>query len=114
MREHVRESLVWLLQLSSGVKAAFAANAWDWIDEASACILAASQRLANTIDRIDIEILKARHKFELHNALAADRVPLELPQEACAQYIVEDSKSNLKKIFSKVSASYEGLRTFCI
>jgi hypothetical protein len=101
--EHVRESLGWLLQLRrSGDEAAFAANAWDWIDEASACIFAASQRLTNTIDRIDLEILKARHKFVLHNALATDRVPLELPQEACAQYIVEDSKSNLKKIFSKV------------
>lgn len=76
--------------------------AWDWIDEASACIFAVSQRLANTIDRIDLEILKAHHKFMLRNALAADRVPLELPQEACEQYIVEGSKRNLKKIFSKV------------
>ena len=101
--EHVRESLGWLLQLRrSGDEAEFAASAWDWIDEASACIFAVGQRFTNTVDRIDLEDLKARHKFVLHNALATDRVPLELPQEACAQYIVEDSKSNLKKIFSKV------------
>jgi hypothetical protein len=101
--EHVRESLGWLQKLRrSGNEAAFAASAWNWIDEASACIFAADQRLTTALDRIDLENLKARHRIVLRNALATDRLPLELPQEACAPHLVEGSKSNLKKIFSKV------------
>jgi len=101
--EHVRASLGWLQQLRrSDDEAAFAASAWDWIDEASACIFASDQKLSTALDRIDLENLKARHRIVLRDALAADRLPLELPREVCAQYDVESSKSNLKTIFSKV------------
>lgn len=101
--EHVRESLGWLQNLErSGDEAAFAASAWNWIDEASACIFAADKRLTTSLDRIDLENLKARHRIVLRKALVMDRLPLELPQEACAPYRVEGSNSNLKKLFSKV------------
>jgi hypothetical protein len=90
----VRQSFGWLQQLRrSGEEAAFASSAWNWIDEASACIFAAHQRLTTALDRIDLENLKARLSFVLRDALAADRLPLELPHEACAQMLWKAEKS---------------------
>ena len=101
--EHVRQSFGWLQQLKhSDEDAAFASSAWNWIDEASACIFAADQRLTTALDRIDLENLKARLSTVLRDVLVADRLPLELPQEACAQYVVEGRKVNLKTVFSRV------------
>ena len=105
--QHVRTSLSWLLQLRrSGDNAAFAASAWNWIDEASACIFAVAHGLTAALDRIDLENLKRHHSIVLRLALAADRSPLELPHEACAQYAVDGSKSNLKAVFSQVQGMW--------
>ena len=79
---------------------------WNWIDEASACIFAVSHGLTAALDRIDLENLKRHHSIVLRLALAADRSPLELPHEACAQYAVDGSKSNLKAVFSQVQGMW--------
>ena len=105
--QHVRTSLSWLLQLRrSGDNTAFAASAWNWIDEASACIFAVAQKLTTALDRINLENLKRHHSIVLRLVLAADRSPLELPHEACAQYAVDGSKSNLKAVFSQVQGMW--------